>query len=64
MTLDTVHHHNYKVHSTIISLGSWVSDFAGNLRAQKVNKAPTKRAKITGAQHNLRGPTGSGVNFV
>ena len=31
----------YKVHSTIIFLGSRVSDFSGNLRAQKINKSQT-----------------------
>ena len=41
----------YVVHPTIISLGSWVSDFAGNLWAQKFNKAETKRANKTGVQY-------------
>ena len=35
----------------IISPGSWFSDLAGNLRAQKLNKAQIKRAKITGIQY-------------
>ena len=56
--------HLYEVHPTIIFLGSLVSDFVGNLCAQKLNKAHTMRAKISGAQHNLRGSTGSGVNIV
>ena len=29
----------YEVHSTIIFPGFWVPDFAGNSRAQKLNKA-------------------------
>ena len=32
----------YEVHSTIIFSGSWVSDFTGNLRARRLNKANTK----------------------
>ena len=39
------------MHSTIISPGSRVSDFVGNLRAQKLNKAHTKWAKITGVYY-------------
>ena len=54
----------YKVHSTMIFPGSRVSNFAGNSCAKKLNKARTKRANITGAQNNLRGSTGVGVNFV
>ena len=41
----------YEVHSTIIFPGSWVSDFAGNLHAWKLNKAQTKPANITGVQY-------------
>ena len=52
------------MHSTIISLGSWVSDFARNSHERKLNKAQTKRANITGAQHNSRVSTGSGVTFL
>ena len=54
----------YKVHSTIIFPGSRVSNFAGNLRAQKLNKAQTKRENITGVQYNSWRSTGIGVNFV
>ena len=43
----------YEVRSTIISPGSWVSDFSGNSHAPKLNKAQTKRANITGEQHFL-----------
>ena len=56
--------HAYELHSTIISPGSRILDFTGNLRAQKLNKAQTKRANITGAQHNSQGSACSGVNFV
>ena len=49
--------------SIIIYPGSWVSNFAGNLRAQKVNKAQTNRANILGIQCNLRGSTWIGFNF-
>ena len=52
------------MHSTIISLGFQVSGFAGNSRAQNLNKEQTKRANITGVQNNFRGSTGSGVNFL
>ena len=48
----------YEVHSTIIFPGSRVSDFSGNLRAQKLNKSQTKRSNRTGAQHNSRGQQG------
>ena len=41
----------YEVHSTIISPGSRVSDFAGNLCAQKLNKEQTNRANITGVKY-------------
>ena len=54
----------YEVHSTIISLGSRVSDLAGHSRAQKLNKAQARKANITGVQYNSRGSIGSGVNFV
>ena len=47
------------MHSTIILLGSMVSDFLGNARAQKLNKAQTKLANIIGAQHNLWGSIGN-----
>ena len=40
--------------STIISPVSRVSDFTGKLRAQKLNKAQTKRANITGVQYFCR----------
>ena len=36
----------YMVHSVIIFLGSWVSDFAVNLREQKLIKAKTKQARL------------------
>ena len=55
--------------STIIYPDSRVSDFSGNSRAQKLNKAQTKRANITGVQY-FRGLCSfarinrSGVNFV
>ena len=39
----------YKVYSTIISPGSQVSDFAGNLRARKLNKGTDKTN-----EHNWR----------
>ena len=56
----------YKVHSTIIFSGYQVSDFAGNLRAQELNKSQTKLSNITGVKlkYNSKGSTGSGVNFV
>ena len=54
----------YKVHSTITSPGSRVSDFPGKLCAQELKKAQIKRANIMGVQYNSRGSTGSGVNFV
>ena len=41
----------YKVRSTINLPGSRVSDFPGNLRARKINKAQTKRVNITGVQY-------------
>ena len=43
----------YEVHSTIISLGYQVSDFAGNSRAQKLNKEQKKRENIIGVHHYL-----------
>ena len=39
------------MHSTIIFPDSQVSDFTGNLRALKVNKAQTKRENITDVQY-------------
>ena len=42
--------YTYELHSTIIFPGSRISDFSGNSRAQKLNKAQTKRANITGVQ--------------
>ena len=56
----------YEVHSTVIFVGSLVSDFVGNSRAQKINKAQRKRANITGVtlQYNLWVSTGGAVNFV
>ena len=44
----------YKVNSTIISPGSWVSVLAGNSHARKLNKAQKNRANITGI-HYFRG---------
>ena len=41
----------YEVHSTIILSGDQVSDFAGNLRAQKLNKAQKKRANTTSIKY-------------
>ena len=41
----------YEVRSTINFPGSRVSDSAGNLRAQKLNKAQTKRVNVTGVQY-------------
>ena len=41
----------YEVRSTIYFLGYQVSDFAENLRAQKLNKAQAKRVNITGVQY-------------
>ena len=41
----------YKVNSKIISPGYQLSDFAGNLRARKLNKAQTKQANITGVHY-------------
>ena len=41
----------YEVHSTINFPGSQVSDFAGNLRARKLNKEQTKRMNIMGVQY-------------
>ena len=38
----------YLVHSTMISPGSWVLYFAGDLCAQKLNKAQTKQVDTTG----------------
>ena len=35
------------MHSTKTSQAFWVSDFSGNLRAQKINKAQTKRVNKT-----------------
>ena len=52
------------MHSTIISVGSPVSNFAGNLRAQKLKKAQTKKANTTGVHYNSWWSIGSGVNFV
>ena len=40
----------YEVNSTINLSGSQVSDYSGNSRAQKFNKAQTKRVNITGVQ--------------
>ena len=48
----------------LIFPGSWVSDFARNLCARKLNKEQTKRANITGVHYNWWGSTGSGTNFV
>ena len=42
---------HYVVHSTITFPGSRVSDFAGNSRARKLNKAQTKRVNITCVQY-------------
>ena len=41
----------YEVCSTIIFPGSRVSDFAGNLHAQKLNKSQTNQADVTGVQY-------------
>ena len=54
----------YEVHSTIIFPGSGGSDFAGNSRAQELNKAQTKRANKTDVQYNSQISTGIGVNFM
>ena len=54
----------YEVHSTITFAGYRSSVFAVNLCAQKLKKAQTKRAKITGVKYNSRVSTWSGVNFV
>ena len=43
-----VYYHIYKVHSTIISPGSLVSDFVGNLRAQKTQKVTDKASEHNG----------------
>ena len=43
----------YEVRSTINFLGSRVSYFAGNLHAQKLNKAQTKRVNIMGVHYFL-----------
>ena len=44
----------YEVRSTINFMGSWISYFAGNLRARKLNKAQTKRVNITGVYYFRR----------
>ena len=41
----------YEVHSMIISLGSRVYDFTGNLHTQKLNKEQTKLVNTTGIQY-------------
>ena len=41
----------YTVHSTIISPGSWVSYFTGNLLTQKTNKIHTTQENIIGVQY-------------
>ena len=41
----------YEVRSAINFPGSRVSDFSGNSRAQKINKAQTKRVNITGVHY-------------
>ena len=43
--------YRYEVHSKIIFPFSRVSDFAWNLRAQKLNKSQTKQGNITGAHY-------------
>ena len=40
------------VHSMIISPVSRVLDFAGNLRAQKLNKSQINQEDITGVQYS------------
>ena len=60
---------DYEVHSMTILPGSRVSDFAGNSRAQKLDKSHKMQANITGVQY-FRGLwyfaciNRSGVNFV
>ena len=44
-------YHTYEVHYKIIFPGSWVSDFTGNLRAQKINKTQTNWANVTCVQY-------------
>ena len=41
----------YEVRSTIIYLGSQVSDLSGNSCAQKINKEQTKQERITGVKY-------------